>query len=181
MTSSMTIRPLHTDDDLTMLTDLIHRAYAHHLACGLRYWGTYQSVEDTAKRFASGQGLVAEVEGQIVGTVTVRSSKSNALVPAYRDPGTWTITQFAVAPSHRGQGIGALLHEHAMRHAASWGASRMALDTASPATKVIEMYERWGYRVCGECDWRPVTNYMSVVMVRDLDPIAISSMLPTSS
>ena len=45
----------------------------------------------------------------------------------------------------------------------------MALDTAQPATALIAMYESWGYRVVGECDWRPVTNYTSVLMARDLE------------
>lgn len=168
MSAAASVRPLGADDDVTALTELIHRAYARHLASGLRYWGTYQTVDDTTKRFASGRGFVAEVEGAIVGTVTVRSPIPNAQVPIYRDPCTWTITQFAVDPSHRGQGVGALLHEHAARYAASSGATHMALDTAAPATAVIAMYERWGYRVCGECDWRPLTNYLSVVMIRDL-------------
>ena len=71
--------------------------------------------------------------------------------------------------------MGGLLHEHAAQYAASRGATRMALDTAGPAARVIEMYQRWGYRVCGECDWRPVTNYLSVVMIRDLAIATLSS------
>jgi hypothetical protein len=46
------------------------------------------------------------------------------------------------------------------------GASHMALDTAAPAAGLIAMYERWGYGVVGRHDWRPVTNYLSVVMNR---------------
>lgn len=45
----------------------------------------------------------------------------------------------------------------------------MALDTAQPATALIAMYESWSYRVVGECDWRPLTNYTSVLMERDLE------------
>lgn len=44
----------------------------------------------------------------------------------------------------------------------------MGLDTAQPASTLIAMYESWGYRVVGECDWRPLTNYTSVVMSRQL-------------
>ena len=31
------------------------------------------------------------------------------------------------------------------------------------------MHESCGYRVVGECDWRPLTNYTSVLMARDLE------------
>jgi hypothetical protein len=44
----------------------------------------------------------------------------------------------------------------------------MALDTSLPAHALIGLYERWGYRVVGRCDWRPDTNYESVVMAKDL-------------
>ena len=48
------------------------------------------------------------------------------------------------------------------------GATTLALDTAQPATALIAMYVSWGYRVVGECDWRPFTNYPSVVMAQPL-------------
>jgi hypothetical protein len=44
------------------------------------------------------------------------------------------------------------------------GGKTMALDTAAPARALIAMYEAWGYKVVGACDWRPDTNYTSVVM-----------------
>ena len=39
------IRPLLPSESLERLTDLIHRAYAPHLAHGLRFVGTHQTVE----------------------------------------------------------------------------------------------------------------------------------------
>jgi hypothetical protein len=43
----------------------------------------------------------------------------------------------------------------------------MALDTAAPATGLIAiMYKAWGYELAGEHDWRPHTNYRSVLMSR---------------
>ena len=40
----------------------------------------------------------------------------------------------------------------------------MGLDMAAPAANLIAMYERWGYHVVDQADWRPHTNYASVVM-----------------
>jgi hypothetical protein len=56
------------------------------------------------------------------------------------------------------------LHTHVKARAIERGARVLALDTAAPATKLIAMYERWGYRIVGAADWRPTTNYESVVM-----------------
>ncbi len=44
----------------------------------------------------------------------------------------------------------------------------MALDTAAQAGGLISMYRRWGYEIVGEHDWRPHTNYLSVLMTRSL-------------
>jgi hypothetical protein len=40
----------------------------------------------------------------------------------------------------------------------------MMLDTAEPASGLIALYESWGYRIVGRADWRPNTNYESVLM-----------------
>jgi GNAT superfamily N-acetyltransferase len=160
------IREIHADDDLVALTALIHAAYAPQASRGLRYWGTHQTVEDTRKRLASGYGFVAQVAGQFVGTITVRAPQPESPVPLYRCPDTWTIGQFAVHPEMKAKGLGRRLHDHAMRFAHSHGARSMALDTAAPAETLIDMYRRWGYELAGETDWRPHTNYVSVVMRR---------------
>jgi ribosomal protein S18 acetylase RimI-like enzyme len=85
-------------------------------------------------------------------------------VALYRDPHTWSISQFAVSPAFKGRGIGKLLHEAAIVHAQRNGGRIMALDTAAPAEGLIAMYRAWGYELAGEHDWRPHTNYMSVLM-----------------
>ena len=166
------IRPLSPADDLERITQLIHLAYAPHAALGLRYWGTHQSVVDTATRFASGQGFIAELAGEYVGTITVRPPQPESPLKLYRDPYTWSIAQFAVSPGLKGSGLGKALHEAALAHARQNGGRVMALDTAAPATALIDMYRSWGYRQVGEHSWQPNTNYVSVVMSRPLGSVA---------
>lgn len=166
--SPIVVRPIAAEDSLPLLTDLIHAAYAPHAARGLRYWGTHQTVEDTAKRFQSGQGFIAEVGGKILGTITLRGPQPQSPVALYRESNTWSFGQFAVRPSHQGQGVGLKLHDHALAFAVSHGARCIAIDTASTASALIAKYESWGYEVCGQCDWRPHTNYLSVLMSRPL-------------
>ncbi len=162
------IRPYRSDDDIDELTGVIHRAYAAHLSTGLRYWATHQPASDTEKRLRAGQGLVLLVDGVYAGTATVRPPMPHSRVPIYREYNVRALSQFCVAPEHRGKGLGLQLHHHALQVARQSGAAVMALDTAKPATGLIRLYEAWGYKVVGECDWRPDTNYESVVMARSL-------------
>lgn len=164
-TTTVIIRAVQPDDDLAQLTNLIHAAYAPHAAKGLRYWGTHQSIDDTAKRLSTGQGFIAELNGEYVGTITVRPPQPESPIKLYRQPHTWSISQFAVSPEFKGKGLGKALHEAALAHARSNGARAIGLDTAAPATSLIAMYQAWGYEIAGEHKW-PQTNYLSVLMHR---------------
>jgi GNAT superfamily N-acetyltransferase len=99
----------------------------------------------------------------LIGTISVRPSHPKAQIPAYREPGTMILGQFGVDPRCWGRGIGRALHECALRLAEEQGATIVALDTASPASRLIETYRRWGYREIGVHRWE-ATNYESVVM-----------------
>jgi len=165
-TSPIVIRSLSATDDMAVLTEVIRAAYSRHAAQNLRYWATHQPPEDTKRRLAAGHGLIAEVNDTIIGTLTVRPPHPKAKVELYREATIWTLSQFAVLPKFQGLGIGRRLHQAALDYASAHGGRVIALDTAAPATEVIEMYRRWGYQVVGECDFRPKTNYLSVVMSR---------------
>lgn len=165
---SAVVRPLHDEDDIGAITELIRAAYAQLSAMGLRYWATFQSVEDTQKRFTDGHGLVAVLEGKIVGTLTIYPPEPNSEVQTYRMPTTFSIGQFAVDPSLQSAGIGRLLHAAAIEHIVSRGGTHIALDTADQAHHLIAMYNRWGYTIVERADWRPLTNYESVVMMREV-------------
>lgn len=167
--TSISVRAFAASDDLEALTALIRAAYAKRAAVNLKYWATYQTSADTAKRLKSGHGLIAEIDSEVVGTLLVRPPQPDSEVPQFRDPFTWTLAQFAVSPVFQGRGVGRKLHQAALAHVKSNGGRTLALDTAAPAADLIEMYLRWGYSVVGECDWRPQTNYLSVVMSRPID------------
>lgn len=162
------IRAVRSSDDIEALTRLIHRSYAPHLSCGLHFWGTRQSVADTEKRVRSGTGLLLLIDGEMAGTVTTRPPVSDSPVAEYRNSSTFSLSQFCIAPEHTGKGWGRRLHDHAVGLARQAGAAAIALDTAKPALGLIRLYESWGYAIVGECDWRPQTNYESVVMRKRL-------------
>jgi len=162
-------REVQVEDDFCELTDLIRAAYAPHAATGLRYWATHQTVEDTAKRFAAGHGFVGILDGRVVATVTVQEPDPSSKVPLLAEQGTWSFGQFAVTPLHKGKGFGRQIHEFATAFALQRGCQRMALHTAQPASALVAMYRSWGYAEAGTCDWRPHTNYLSVLMLKVLE------------
>lgn len=162
------IREFTQSDDVVTLTHLIHSAYAPHAEYGLRYWGTHQSVDDTRKRISSGTCFLALIDGRVVGTGLFRPPQPQSPVELYRDPQVWTLAQFCVLPEFKGRGIGRAIHDHGLRFVEASGGLTIALDTAEPAKSLIEMYSSWGYKLVGSCDWRPNTNYTSVLMSRPI-------------
>ena len=134
------------------MTDLIHAAYAPHLANDLQFVGTNPTVEDTTQRFASGHGLMATVDHVIVGAIVAGPPQPQAKAPLCHDARTWSFGQFAVAPELKGRGLCRALHDVALELACHSGANVMALDTAAPALRLIALYESWGYRIVGAVD-----------------------------
>jgi GNAT superfamily N-acetyltransferase len=163
----VTIRPITPQDDIVALTGLLHRAYAPLAARGLYFTATHQPPAETAQRLFKGHPLAAEVDGLIVGTITVYRPNISSKVATYRDPHTYMFGQFGVEPAHGGHGIGRALHQAGLDHALRHGARFMSLDTAEPATDLIATYTRWGYSIVERTQWKDV-NYPSVIMRRPL-------------
>jgi mycothiol synthase len=91
-----------------------------------------------SERFDADLYLVAEADGQVVGAALGQV--------VGEDYGF--VRQLAVAPSHRGQGLGlALLHESFRRHAArGLPATVLGVDAGNP-TGALALYEKAGMRV----------------------------------
>ena len=91
-----------------------------------------------SERFDAELYLLAESDGRVVGAALGQAIG--------RDYGF--VRQLAVAPSHRGQGLGlALLHESFRRHAArGLPATVLGVDAGNP-TGALALYEKAGMRV----------------------------------
>jgi len=170
-----TIRPLTASDCLNDLTALLHASYASLAAQGWNFTAVDQSVEVTRDRLAGAQGFVAELDGHLVGTVAVRGPKppgeayiADPPPPLYTTPGTAILSQLAVHPDCRGQGVGERLIDAAEAWAAAQGFAQIALDTAEPAVALRRRYERRGYVTVGGVQWQGKT-YASVLMSKPLN------------
>ncbi|MFG6486482.1 GNAT family N-acetyltransferase [Roseateles sp. BYS78W] len=170
----LTIRPLATSDCLNELTALLHTSYASLAAQGWNFTAVDQPVHVTRERLAGAQGFVAELGGRLVGTVAVRGPKpageayiGDPSPPLYTTPGTAILSQLAVHPDCRGQGVGERLIDAAEAWARAQGFAQIALDTAEPAAALRRRYERRGYITVGGVQWQGKT-YASVLMTKAL-------------
>ncbi|WP_125100788.1 GNAT family N-acetyltransferase [Leucobacter chromiireducens] len=113
---------------------------------------------------------VVEAGNELIATMTISWPAEDTLQALTHEASVqhraW-LNQLAVEPSRRKQGIARLLRDEGFAWSASQGASSVGLDTAKPATHLVELYSSWGFRIVDEVQW-PGKSYRSVVMVRDL-------------
>jgi predicted N-acetyltransferase YhbS len=162
------IRPLAADDCVDEITSLLHRAYKKNADMDIHFVASHQSREVTRERLGNGSSFIAELEGKIVGTITLTFPIDVPHAEYHTDKLLASFGQFAVEPGLQGSGIGRKLIETVEEEAKRLGAGEICLDTAQPAAHLISYYERFGYEIRAEADWRPDVNYKSWVMVKDL-------------
>jgi len=108
-------------------------------------WPIFQAkISEMSSLATSGEIVVAEVDGQVVGAV------------AYLGPGVpkgelfrpeWAIMRMLVVdPDYRGMGIGRALAEECLHRARRDKASRFALHTSALMRVALSMYQRMGFR-----------------------------------
>ena len=170
MIDGVVIRGFREDDPIPVITKLLHEAYARLAAMGLRYTATYQEDEVTLRRLTRGIPFVAELDGEIVATVTLYPEASADCASAwYRREGVHHFGQFAVRPDLQSNGLGKRLIRLMEEEAATRGAKELALDTAEPAYHLRDWYERLGFREVETIQWSS-TNYLSVILSKVLTP-----------
>ena len=165
--ATLVIRDYRRSDSIPEITELLHEAYSELARMGFRYVATHQSEDVTARRLERGFPLIAEMDGRMVGTITLYPSRPDHPVEWYRRPDVCHFGQFGVRPNLQRQGIGLELLRAAEASARARGAVEIACDTAEGATHLRAWYEREGYRFVQMMDW-PATNYVSVVLSKRL-------------
>lgn len=162
------IRLLQPGDSIEELTALLHRAYARLGQMGLNYTSVDQSPEVTAQRIGTdGACYVVEQNGRLVATVLVKPTYTHNECGYYTRAGVAAAHQFAVEPDLQGRGIGHTL----LQACETWARERhyreLALDTAEPATHLVNYYTRQGFRLVDHVRWTGKV-YRSVVMSKTL-------------
>lgn len=164
---NINIRLLNNNDSLEELTDLIHRAYSQLADMGFRYWGTYQTVEDTQKRISGGECYVVIYENKIIGTIMLALPQRKSCHSWYNRPDVATFHQFAIDPGHQKKGVGSMLLQIIEKRAIQLGATELACDTAEGATHLIQFYIKRGFRQVDNANWDRA-NYKSVILSKTI-------------
>lgn len=158
------------ETDAPALTEVLHAAYAELAEMGLNFTAVDQAVSTTLARAGAGACWVAERGDELLGTVTMSYPPSVPVMrmsPTAARPGTVWLNQLAVTPQARGLGLAGTLVRTGLAWAREQGAIVVGLDTAIPATHLIELYTRWGFAERDTIHWEGKT-YDSVVMTRSL-------------
>ncbi len=134
---------------------------------GLNYTAVDQSPAVTAQRLRGGNCFVVAAGNKLMGTILVQPTYAENECEYFTRSGVAAAHQFAVDPEYQGQGIGRMLLEHAELWAKENGFAELAMDTAEPATHLIELYSRLGYRHVGWVQWTGKV-YRSVVLSKQL-------------
>jgi GNAT superfamily N-acetyltransferase len=134
---------------------------------GFRYLATHQDDATTLKRLQRGFAFIAELDGTLAGTITLRPAPVQSDCGWYLQPGVFSFGQFAVRPDLQRCGIGLRLLQFIEQQARERGATELALDTAEEAIHLRQWYARLGFRCVGYVSW-PDTNYRSIVLSKQL-------------
>lgn len=170
MLDRVVIRPFReADDAIPPITQLLHAAYARLAEMGLRFTATHQDDEVTLKRLQRGVSLFAEIDGEIVGTISLYGPELESRCAWYRKEMVHSFGQFGVRPDLQGGGLGSRLLEIVEEMARERGAAELALDTAEGARHLIDWYGRRGYHEVERVAWG-TTNYTSVILSKKLHP-----------
>ena len=142
---------LVTNDDISALRKLVNEAYKELSDQGLNYTATYQDENETRARIQKGRAFVLEESSKLIATVLL--SKLNY----FTGRNTAYISQLAVLPEFKEKGIGSLLMDHCESLACEEKYDGVQLDTAQPATHLVNWYLKRGYKIVGEIQWEGKT------------------------
>ena len=112
----------------------------------------YSALLDGATRIAEARVLVAEIDGGVVGSVTVAPAETPWANVAR--PGELEVRMLAVAETARRRGVAEALMVGAEDHARSLGLGTVVLSTNVDMYPAQRLYERLGYRRQPDRDWR---------------------------
>lgn len=107
----------------------------------------------TLKNPGNAEIIVAEMDGNLVGSVLLFPGNSDAYGKGEGGAGWPELRLLAVPPAARGRGIGTLLMEECIKRAREAGASALGLHTGDSMVVALPMYERRGFARHPESDF----------------------------
>ena len=140
---------------------LVNTAYKELSDMGLNYTATYQDEEKTRERMKEGKTFILLDENRIIATILY--FQKNEITRKH----TAYVGQFGVSPEYKRMGLGNMLMDHCENLARKEGYEAIQLDTAKPATHLVNWYLKRGYQIVGSAHWEGKT-YESYIFEKAL-------------
>lgn len=110
--------------------------------------------------------IVAELEGEIVGSVVLFPANTDAYVGTAIELHYPEIRMLAVTPEARGKGVAAALVLECIRRAKVKGFQAIGLHTADYMESAVKLYNRIGFQRLPEFDFEPANDGIIVKAYR---------------
>jgi ribosomal protein S18 acetylase RimI-like enzyme len=121
-------------------------------------WKQYQEdIIDVCSRLDESDLIVAELDGRLVGCVTLYLDAARAM-PEVWPAGSAVIRLLAVHPAYRNHGIGRALMEECIRRCCQAKITTIGLHTTEIMHVARQIYERIGFVRVPESDFHPAPN-----------------------
>lgn len=147
---SLTVAEIRPDqlDAVAELTAAVYRGEGYSSA-------DYEpALRDVASRASSATVLVAELDGQVIGAVTVATRGGEWAEQSV--PGEAIVRMLVVAAQGRGSGTGEALMRASVDAARAAGCSLVRLSSQEEMTAAHRLYERLGFVRTPSFDWYPI-------------------------
>ena len=123
-------------------------------------------LRDAARRDREAELWVAELAGEVVGTVTIALPGSPWREIGADDEGEFRM--LAVAPTARRRGVGDSLMQLVLDRFQSLGMTAVVLSSLAEMTAAHRIYERAGFVRVPERDWTPVPGVDLIAFRKEL-------------
>ncbi|NLG54146.1 MAG: GNAT family N-acetyltransferase [Rhodococcus sp.] len=123
-------------------------------------------LRDTAFRAKKARVRVAELGGEVVGSVTVANHDSTFADVA--QDGEIEMRMLAVTPEARGTGVGSALVRDVLDIAYDQGSQAVVMSTHEKMVDARRIYDRNGFVPSPERNWEPVAGVELTVLVREI-------------
>lgn len=143
------------------ITDLLHRSYKRNLDAGLNFAAATQSAQVTSNIMNCGKTLVALVDDNLIGTMTVLPHFDDCSNVVYSEECCVSLHMIAIDINWQGNKI---LEKMILEITKVYSETKnIMLDTSEKAEGLIRYYELLGFEIVKTHKWEN-TNYLSVVM-----------------
>jgi ribosomal protein S18 acetylase RimI-like enzyme len=154
------------------LLEIIRCATEHLNQIGVLQWDeVYPNAANVDEDLRNGQLYVVRAAGRIAGMVTLNQAcdldYANGQWQA-EGPDFMVIHRLIVPPSAQGQGVGTRMMLNIETMLREQGTKSIRLDAFTQNPHSLRLYEKLGYRIVGEAQWRKGRFFLMEKDIRDV-------------